>query len=186
MNLLGDIGVIRNLGVPFIVIYNKEKGIMDKKLLLVSAFMAGATWTIQAQDLVLSEGQYYTDETQTTPYTGRYTEFYEDGMLKMELYLKDGRPEGTYVIYYPDGKIAEVRSYYHGIFHGEWRTYNEHGKLIGLASYKEGQKDGPWRIWSDEGKLLYEMFYTNGKKSGVWRSWDEEGNLLSEERQEED
>ena len=66
----------------------------------------GASWTVQAQDLVLSEGQYYTDATQTTPYTGRYTEFYDDGMLKMELYLKDGRPEGTYVIYYPSGKIA--------------------------------------------------------------------------------
>ena len=96
-----------------------------------------------------------------------------------ELYLKDGRPEGTYVIYYPDGKIAEVRSYYHGIFHGEWRTYSDNGQLIGLASYKEGQKDGPWRIWSDKGNL----FYTAGKKSGVWRSWDEEGNLLSEENQ---
>ena len=115
---------------------------MNKKLLLLSAFLAGASWTVLAQDLVLSEGQYYTDETQTTPYTGRYTEFYEDGMLKMELYLKDGRPEGTYVIYYPDGKIAEVRSYYHGIFHGEWRTYSDNGQLIGLASYKEGQKDG--------------------------------------------
>ena len=64
---------------------------MNKKLLLLSAFLAGASWTVLAQDLVLSEGQYYTDETQTTPYTGRYTEFYEDGMLKMELYLKDGR-----------------------------------------------------------------------------------------------
>lgn len=42
---------------------------MNKKLLLLSAFLAGASWTVLAQDLVLSEGQYYTDETQTTPYT---------------------------------------------------------------------------------------------------------------------
>ncbi len=62
----------------------------------------------------LNEGQYYTDETQTTLYTGRYTEFYEDGMLKMELQLEDGRPQGTYVVYYPDGKIAEVRAYQQG------------------------------------------------------------------------
>ena len=41
---------------------------MNKKLLLLSAFLAGASWTVLAQDLVLSEGQYYTDETQTTPY----------------------------------------------------------------------------------------------------------------------
>ena len=37
---------------------------MNKKLLLLSAFLAGASWTVLAQDLVLSEGQYYTDETQ--------------------------------------------------------------------------------------------------------------------------
>ncbi len=66
-------------------------------------------------------------------------------MLKMELFLKDGHPEGTYVIYYPDGKIAEVRSYYHGIFHGEWRTYNEAGQLTGI-----------WRTWDDDGRLLTE------------------------------
>ena len=58
---------------------------------MASALIAGSSLAIQAQDLVLSEGQYYTDETQTTPYTGRYTEFYDDGMLKMELYLKDGQ-----------------------------------------------------------------------------------------------
>ena len=95
-------------------------------------------------------------------------------MLKMELFLKDGRPEGTYVIYYPDGKIAEVRSYYHGIFHGEWRTYNEAGQLTGIASYKDGQKDGPWRVWN-----------AKGRKSGIWRTWDDDGKLLTEEKQEE-
>ena len=78
---------------------------MNRKLLLASALIAGSSLAIQAQDLVLSEGQYYTDETQTTPYTGRYTEFYDDGMLKMELYLKDGRPEGTYVSIIRTGKL---------------------------------------------------------------------------------
>ena len=102
-----------------------------------------------------------------------------------DLFLKDGRPEGTYVIYYPDGKIAEVRSYYHGIFHGEWRTYNEAGQLTGIASYKDGQKDGPWRVWNDKGILRFEMFYAKGRKSGIWRTWDDDGKLLTEEKQEE-
>lgn len=66
---------------------------MIRKLLVASTLIAGSSLAIRAQDLVLSEGQYYTDATQTTPYTGRYTEFYDDGMLKMELFLKDGRPK---------------------------------------------------------------------------------------------
>ncbi len=157
--------------------------IMIKRKLLVALFLIMSATYCFAQDLVLSEGQYYTDESLTSLYTGRYTEFYDDGMLKMELYLQDGRPEGTYVIYYPDGKTAEVRAYYKGQFHGEWRTYNEQGDLVALATYHDGQKDGAWRIWNDKGVLRFEMFYTKGKKSGIWRTWDDEGNLLSEEKQ---
>lgn len=101
---------------------------MNKKLLLLSAFLAGASLTVQAQDLVLSEGQYYTDETQTTPYTGRYTEFYEDGMLKMELYLKDG----------------------------PWRIWSDKGNLLYEMFYTEGKRSGVWRSWDEEGNLLSE------------------------------
>lgn len=43
--------------------------------------MGGSTYAF-AQDLFLNEGQYYTDETQTTLYTGRYTEFYVMACLK--------------------------------------------------------------------------------------------------------
>lgn len=158
---------------------------MIKKVIPIALFSALSVVTCLAQDLVLNEGQYYTDETLTTLYTGRYTEFYGDGMLKMELYLKEGRPEGTYVVYYPDGKTAEVRAYYKGHFHGEWRTYNEEGDLVGVATYKDGQKNGPWKIWNDKGVLRFEMFYTMGKKSGIWRTWDDGGNLLTEETQGE-
>ena len=144
---VGQTGILRTLNIKKMI----------KRLLLTSTLLASSALAIQAQDLFLSEGQYYTDESQTTPYTGRY----------------------------PDGKIAEVRSYYHGIFHGEWRTYNEAGQLTGIASYKDGQKDGPWRVWNDKGILRFEMFYAKGRKSGIWRTWDDDGKLLTEEKQEE-
>ena len=131
---------------------------MNKKLLLLSAFLAGASWTVLAQDLVLSEGQYYTDETQTTPYTGRYTEFYEDGMLKMELYLKDGRPEGTYVIYYPDGKIAEV------VFILDGEIYDDNATYFVLADTdrESGDYDDDDYYWE------YENAYVDGQKQSVF------------------
>ena len=79
---VGQTGILRTLNIKKMI----------KRLLLTSTLLASSALAIQAQDLFLSEGQYYTDESQTTPYTGRYTEFYDDGMLKMELFLKDGRP----------------------------------------------------------------------------------------------
>jgi len=154
---------------------------MINKILLASALTLGSGFALQAQNLILSDGQYYTDETQTKLYTGEYTEHYENGMLKMELFLKDGRPEGTYVIYFPNGKISEVRAYYKGIFHGEWRTYNEVGSLLATANYKNGEKDGVWHIWNEKGILRFEMFYAKGRRLGTWRSWDDEGNLVNEQ-----
>ena len=106
---------------------------MNRKLLLASALIAGSSLAIQAQDLVLSEGQYYTDETQTTPYTGRYTEFYDDGMLKVELYTyKDGEKDGP------------------------WRIWNDKGIMRFEMFYTRGKKSGIWRTWNDEGVLLTE------------------------------
>jgi len=65
---------------------------MIKNLMITSALLIGGPTCAFAQDLILNEGQYYTDETQTTLYSGRYTEFYEDGMLKMELGVPIMRP----------------------------------------------------------------------------------------------
>ena len=87
---------------------------------------------------VLSEGVYFTDVSQTKLYSGIYREYYENGALKLELFLEDGRPEGTYVVYFENGRPNEVRSYHKGQFHGVWRTYNSSGLLkIGRASCRE-------------------------------------------------
>lgn len=48
---------------------------MIRKLLATATIITGSALAIQAQDLVLSEGQYYTDETQTTPYTAAIRNF---------------------------------------------------------------------------------------------------------------
>lgn len=92
-------------------------------------------------DLVLCEGQYYPDESLMTLYIRRYTEFYPDGMLKMELYLEDGRPEGGYVVYFSFGKIAEVYVYYKGKFHGIWRPWYQAGALFLEVEYMQEKQD---------------------------------------------
>lgn len=129
---------------------------------------------------VESEGLYFTDATQTKLYTGVFRSYYESGDLKLEMFIKDGKPEGTYVVYFRNSRINEVRSYLNGEFHGIWRSYNENGILIAQAEYFEGKKDGIWMIWDDNGIRRYEMQYLKGKKTGTWFMWDEKGKLISE------
>ena len=87
---------------------------MIKRLLLTSTLLASSALAIQAQDLFLSEGQYYTDESQTTPlHWPRYLPsfFYDDGYVwkKMDSFSPQ-RPaiaEGNYV-YLPYPLIWKV------------------------------------------------------------------------------
>lgn len=129
---------------------------------------------------IVKDGIYYTDKTLEVPYSGYYREYFETGEVKLELFLLDGRPEGTYVVYFPNARIKEVRSYHKGAFHGIWRTYNEKGMLLEQAEYQDGLKQGTWMIWDENGVKRYEMHYDYGKKVGVWSMWDEKGALVSE------
>lgn len=131
---------------------------------------------------VESEGLFFTDVSQTKLFSGFFREFYPGGDLKMEMFIKDGKPEGPYVIYYENARIKEVRSYHYGIYHGLWRSYNENGMLISQAEYYDGKKNGAWMVWDDNGIKRYEMSYDMGKKSGTWYMWDEKGKLISEKK----
>ena len=97
---------------------------MTKKLTF-TLFLLLYSYQIFSQQLVLHNGYYYTDNTQGTLYTGPYTEVYPSGALKLEMFIKNGLPDGIYVVYFENGKIEEVRSYYEGKFHGTWRTYDK-------------------------------------------------------------
>lgn len=151
-----------------------------KKVVFTVGLIFCVQFYIPAQELVYSGGLYFTDQSQTMLYTGRYSEFYPDGMLKLEMNVKEGHPEGIYVVYFPNGRIREVRSYSDGLFNGVWRTYDANGTLIAEACYEKGVKQGIWRIWDESGMMRYEMNYTKGRKTGHWYMWDEKGRLVSD------
>ncbi len=129
---------------------------------------------------VESDGLYFTDKSQTNLYTGFYRSYYETGDLELEMFIKEGKPEGPYVVYFRNARIKEVRSYHNGIFNGIWRSYNESGMLKEQAEYLDGKKHGLWMVWDDNGIKRYEMQYSKGKKVGTWYMWDEKGKLISE------
>lgn len=165
-----------------------KNGVTLTIILLLGGFMASLalhgekkdTSPIVSQHPVYNEGLYYMDKTQTELFTGYYREYYESGDLKLDVFLLNGRPEGTYVVYFPNARIQEVRAFRKGLFHGIWRTYNENGMLIAQAEYADGLKEGAWMIWDENGIRRYEMHYSKGQKTGVWYMWDDKGLLISE------
>ena len=166
------------LNIAFI---NSKNTLYMKKLFFlfvsITLFMSAMA---QENKITQSNGFYFTDASQTKLYNGEYKEFYPGGALKLEMNIKDGKPQGAYIVYFENGKPHEVRAYRNGEFHGVWRTYNEAGLLIAEAEYANNKKNGTWHVWDDSGIMRYEMQYKNGVKTGIWYMWDEKGKLISE------
>lgn len=165
-----------------LLIINPLKSFIMLKTIFITAllFLVLGLFAQSDINIIQSNGLFFTDKTQTKLYNGEYKEYFDNKSLKLEMFIKDGKPEGAYIIYFSNGRPNEVRAYRNGEFHGVWRTYNEAGTLIAEASYSGNKKHGKWFVWDDSGIMRYEMNYNNGRKSGTWYMWDEKGKLISE------
>lgn len=68
----------------------------------------------------------------------KYKEFHPNGMLKLEVSLKDGLKHGTAREYYETGEI----------------------KLKG--KFKNDQRDGTWKLYDKDGRIIKKIKYKNG------------------------
>ena len=84
----------------------------------------------------------------------------ENGHLKSQVMLVNGKKEGT------------------------WVSWDDRGKREMLGYYKNDKRDGVWKtFWLDDAETKRsEGQYKNGKKEGVWIFWDKYGNKIKEER----
>lgn len=87
------------------------------------------------------------------PIDGLYRTYNNSGNLKMEVYSKDGKPNG------------------HGKF------YDENGNLLYEGTFEDGQPVGTIYHYYQNGKVHNEQNYTDGVLHGVQQTFDENGEL---------
>jgi antitoxin component YwqK of YwqJK toxin-antitoxin module len=129
----------------------------------------------------LGDNGIYYDKDQKL-FTGDYKEYYDNGQVKQDMTLVDGKIDGKVNLWYRSGTIKETRMFKSGLRNGLWTSYNEQGGKTGEAGYKDDLKDGPWHVWDENGILRYEMFYRAGQKSGLWIMYDEKGIKSGEKK----
>lgn len=83
-------------------------------------------------------------------------ELYENGKVRMEGAIKDGKRDGI------------------------WKVYFDDGKLWSEGTFTNGKRNGEAKNYFPNGKLRYEGFFTDDKKSGHWKFYGENGTLLEE------
>lgn len=83
----------------------------------------------------------------------RGVSFYENGALKHEVILKNGKPEGLATTYY------------------------ESGKVLSKVDWKEGKRHGKGVIYYENGNVQQENEYVDGVRCCISRDYTENGTL---------
>ena len=105
--------------------------------------------SVNETSLIEKNGAYYTKDKQ--PYSGQVFSLYENGSIKSEWTLKNGRLDGLYNLWYKSGK--------------KWFQKN----------YKDGELDGLSIFWDREEFLDTEKTYRDGELI-LQRCFDVDGN----------
>ena len=105
--------------------------------------------SVNETSLIEKNAVYYTKDKQ--PYSGQVSSFYENGSIKSEWTLKNGRLDGLYNLWYKSGK--------------KWFQKN----------YKDGELDGLSIFWDREEFLDTEKTYRDGELI-LQRCFDVDGN----------
>ena len=127
---------------------------MVKRYLLIALFLISGCSkkeleSVNETSLIEKNGVYYTKDKQ--PYSGQVFSLYENGSIKSEWTLKNGRLDGLYNLWYKSGK--------------KWFQKN----------YKDGELDGLSIFWDREEFLDTEKTYKDGELI-LQRCFDVDGN----------
>lgn len=100
----------------------------------------------------------------STPYTGKYIDYYLSGIKKEEGFINKGLDDGLRTYYYKDGTIRLYRNYSKGIQDGETAKYFTNGQLQYKGLFKNGKEEGIWTEWYSTGTVKWVTEYKSGKK----------------------
>ncbi|MCG9719749.1 toxin-antitoxin system YwqK family antitoxin [Shewanella sp. Isolate7] len=108
------------------------------------------------------------------PYSGKAKYFADEGWLKQQATLHQGKLNGELVSFYETGAIEVVEPYVDGQLEGVTRVYLEDGTLNKTIPYHNGLKERTEAHYGFEGGLLSKSIeYRQGKRNGWSTSyWD--------------
>lgn len=112
--------------------------------------------------LLLACGQ--PDSSQGTPpkqltmddegYTGKYEKRYENGRLRIQGEMVDGKREGSWKYFYDNGMFWSKGYFQNDVQHGMSSVYFPSGILKMQGEYANGEAIGIWSFWNEDGELI--------------------------------
>ena len=111
------------------------------------------------------------------PITGVIFNTYENGKLKKENKVINGKRNGISKGYYENGKLKIVSVFVDGELNGLTKAYQKNGKLGMKGNFQDGKPQGLWRIYHENGRIKSKSIFKDGKVD-EGECWDKEGNEI--------
>ena len=138
---------------------------MIKKLLplLLLILIRCSDEPVKFEDLRLNinDLKYYSRIT-NEPYSGKVVSIYDNGNLRENGFLKEGKLEGEYEYYYSNGNIFEFIIYKSGKPQKSTR-YHINGEIRSEGFFQDGELHGILKIYDENGVLIEERTYKDGE-----------------------
>ena len=130
------------------------------------------------------------------------TNYYENGQIESEGFIKDGMKQGEWIyfeqngdtlqilnylldslngksFYYENNKLKSVETYKNGIEHGENIFYYESGQVESKGQIENNVQEGELINFYPNGKLKGIYYMKNGSPLGEFKNYYQNGNIQS-------
>ncbi|RZA04128.1 MAG: hypothetical protein EOP47_00195 [Sphingobacteriaceae bacterium] len=122
----------------------------------------------------------------TTPYTGKFIDYFFNGKIQGEGSMKNGKVDGLRTIYYANGNKSLFRNYVDGIANGYSEEYFINGNIKQKGTFKDGKDEGVWQDFYSTGAIKRQMNFVNLKpqvtkeEEKFYSLYDQARKLMSE------
>jgi len=122
---------------------------MKRVTLILLALLATSRVAVRAQqpmnlDQLENRRGVYLQRPSFEPYTGPVVAYWEDGRVRVQGTLKDGRWDGLRESYYQLGTLKARETFTNGVLNGPFEAYFKKGSPSDKGAYVNGQLDGPY------------------------------------------
>ncbi len=132
------------------------------------------------EELVLREGKFHLQGSNTPPYSGVVIERYGGGRLKSRSHVSVGLLEGISEGWHTNGQMQVQEHFRAGTSHGQRLKWHQNGQKQSEATIVEGKIEGMFRRWHDNGQAAEEIPMKAGQAEGVARSYYPSGAIKGE------
>jgi antitoxin component YwqK of YwqJK toxin-antitoxin module len=90
---------------------------------------------------------------------GKYTSYYKNGQIRVDIAYQNGKRHGKYIEYYENGQLCINTTYQNDQMHGKYIKYYESGKIQINTTYQNGKRHGKYTSHYKNGQICEDLTY---------------------------